>query len=63
MIVHTSYECRKCGCEIEVEVEINEGDDLPPECPECGHPTDGTDLQADAMEYAIDKADRLFSHD
>ena len=56
MIIYTHYECRRCGYEIEVEVEINEGDDLPENCPECGCPTDGKDLQGDAMGEAVDRA-------
>ena len=57
MIIHTTYECRKCGYEIEVEVEVNEDDgDLPDACPECGHPTDGRDIVADAMGAAVDAA-------
>lgn len=40
MIVYTTYECKKCGHEIEVEVEIGEDDgNLDEFCPECNQPT------------------------
>jgi uncharacterized Zn finger protein len=57
MFITTYHECKKCGHEIEVEIEVNETDgDLPETCPECGHPTDGSDVAADAMGSAIDNA-------
>lgn len=38
MTRHCNYECSKCGFDIEVEVVVNEEDDLPEACPECGEP-------------------------
>ena len=57
MFAYTYHECRHCGHEIEVEVEINETDgDLPDDCPECGKPLQGGDHTANAMGSLTDSA-------
>lgn len=58
MYAYAYHECPHCGHEIEVEVEINEGDDCPDNCPECGKPlnVDHGRLAEDAMGRAADAA-------
>jgi DNA-directed RNA polymerase subunit RPC12/RpoP len=57
MPIKTHYTCLKCQEEIEVEVVINEEDDLPECCPECGTAIPDKaheDMQQQAVEKAYD---------
>lgn len=59
MFAYSYHECRHCGHEIEVEVEINETDgDLPDNCPECGKvlKADCAALASDAVANLADAA-------
>ncbi len=59
MEITTHYRCRKCDHEIEVEVEIGEGDDLPEACPDCGEAIPARaheDVAQDAIGTAADRA-------
>lgn len=57
------YTCKKCSEEIECEVEIGEGDDLPDACPDCGEPIPGIaheEVGEAAFSSAVDRAHDLF---
>lgn len=54
------YNCPHCSAEIEVTVIINEEDDLPEDCPECGKPIPDAahgDVNTNAMEKASERPD------
>lgn len=54
------YTCKKCGAEIECRVVINEEDDLPETCDECGEliPDEAHGaMNTQAMEKASERPD------
>lgn len=55
------YICKTCDYEIECSVTINEECDLPTTCPECNATIPDiaySEMQEQAIERAIDSADR-----